>query len=76
MPTNSYLQMDILKSNDIDEMYYYYKQRIDSDEFINNQIIIVNTMLRLSTNQEHLNKIFLLSSYVRQPIPKRIHIII
>jgi len=76
MPIYSNLQMDILKSNNIDEMYCYYKQRIDSDEFINNQIMIVNKMLKLSTNQEHLNKIFLLSSYVRQPIPKRIHIII
>ena len=29
----------ILESNDVDEMFYYYNHIIESDEFINNQII-------------------------------------
>ena len=66
----------ILESNDVDEMYYYYNQIIESDEFINNQIPIVSKMLRLATNRDHLNKIFLLSSYIRQLGPKKIHIVI
>lgn len=68
--------LSIFESNDVDEMFYYYNQIIESDEFINNQIPIVNKMLRLATNRDHLNKIFLLSSYIRPPISKKIHIII
>lgn len=66
----------ILESNDVDEMYYYYNQIIESDEFINNQIPIVNKMLKLATSRDHLNKIFILSSYMRQLGRKKIHIVI
>jgi hypothetical protein len=68
--------MNILESNDLVEMFYYYNRILDSDEFINNQVTIVNKMLRLATNEDHLRMIFLLSSYIKQNKPKQIHIII